>query len=123
MGCSVNISTAKEAHFVFDLDLLRTQPQWFALYQRRVEKGYSILSFCLMSSDAKEHNYQGQSVKQACLGYKRKRLIRDVFYTFATPAGPLCDVTDTDCWAQNGSTHGSILPTFRRGFLSNWTND
>ena len=33
----------------------------------------------------------------------RNRLARDALDTFATHAGCVYDVTDTDCWAQNGS--------------------
>ena len=29
------------------------------------------------------------------------------------------DVTDTDCWAQNGSTHGRVFTTLKRRFLTN----
>ena len=39
-----------------------------------------------------------------------KKYAHDVFYTFATYPGLLCDdVTDTDCWAQNSSTHSCVL--------------
>ena len=33
--------------------------------------------------------------------------------TFATHSGFVHDVTDTDCWAQNGSTHGHVSATFK----------
>ena len=32
-------------------------------------------------------------------------LVRDVFDSFATHFGLVHDVTDADCWAQNGSAH------------------
>ena len=43
---------------------------------------------------------------------KRKRLSCDVFDTFATWSGIAYDVTDTGCWAQNGSLHGCAFATF-----------
>ena len=43
---------------------------------------------------------------------KRKRLSCDVFDTFATWSGIAYDVTDTGCWAQNGSLHGRAFATF-----------
>ena len=39
----------------------------------------------------------------------RKRLARDVPDTFATHAGRINDMTDTDCQRQNGSTHGFVF--------------
>ena len=48
----------------------------------------------------------------------RKRLVRDVFDTFATHARLVYDVTDTDYWAQNGSTHGRVLATFKHQSLN-----
>ena len=47
----------------------------------------------------------------------RKRLARDVFDTFASYAGLVYDVTDTDCCAQNNSTHGHLFSTFKRRFF------
>ena len=32
-----------------------------------------------------------------------KRLVHVTFGTFATHSHSVCDITDTDCWAQNGS--------------------
>ena len=40
-----------------------------------------------------------------------------IFDIFATHAGLVYDVTDTDCWAQNGSTRGCVFATFKRRFL------
>ena len=59
----------------------------------------------------------------ACLVYKitiSTYLCPPFFYeiTIATYAGLVCETT-TDCWAQNGSTHGRVLATFKRRFLSN----
>ena len=31
--------------------------------------------------------------------------------------------SDTDCWAQNGGTHGRVFATFKRRFLTNRTRD
>ena len=54
----------------------------------------------------------------------RKRLARDVFDTFTTHAGLVHDVTNTDCRAQNGSTHGRVFATFiQRRFLTNRTRN
>ena len=36
---------------------------------------------------------------------RKKWALWDVFDLFATHAGLVHDVTDTDCWAKNGSTH------------------
>ena len=44
----------------------------------------------------------------------RKGLARDAFDTFATHAGLVYDVTDTDSWTQNGSTHGRVFATSKR---------
>ena len=49
----------------------------------------------------------------------RKGLVRDVFDTFATRSGLVYDVTDTDCWTQNGSTHDRVAATAKRRFLTN----
>ena len=45
-----------------------------------------------------------------------------VTYLFATHA--ICDygVTDVDCWAQNGHTHGRVFATFKRQYLANMTS-
>ena len=43
----------------------------------------------------------------------RKRLARDVFDTVATH---VYDVADTNCWAQNGSTHGRSFATSKQCF-------
>ena len=42
------------------------------------------------------------------------KLVRDVFGMFVTDAGLVYDVTNTDGWAQNGSTQGHVLTTFKR---------
>ena len=36
------------------------------------------------------------------------------FILFVSYAGLVHHVTDVDCWAQNGSTHGRVLATFKR---------
>ena len=41
----------------------------------------------------------------------------DIFDTFATHASTACDVTDTDCLAQNGSTHACASVTFKPCFF------
>ena len=41
-----------------------------------------------------------------------------LFDTFAaTPAGLAHDVTDTECWAQNGSTHSRVSMNFKCLFI------
>ena len=49
----------------------------------------------------------------------RKRLAHGVSDTSATHAGLVHEVTDTHCWAQNGSTHGHVFIIFRRRLLIN----
>ena len=51
----------------------------------------------------------------------RNRLARDVFDTFTTHAGHVYDVTDTDCWGQNGLTQCRAFTTFKRRLLTNGT--
>ena len=41
-----------------------------------------------------------------------------MFDTFATHAGLVYDVTDTDSWTQNGSAHGRIFATFEQKQLA-----
>ena len=43
----------------------------------------------------------------------RKRLACDMYTTFATHAGCVYDVTDIECWAQNGSTRSHVFVTFK----------
>ena len=49
----------------------------------------------------------------------RKKWVCDVFNTFATHGGLLRDVTDTVCYAQNGSTLGRLFKTIKRRCLTN----
>ena len=44
---------------------------------------------------------------------KRKRLAYDAFYTLVTHSGLVYDISDTDFLAQNGSTEGHLLVTFK----------
>ena len=41
------------------------------------------------------------------------------FNTFTMCSGLACEVTDTDCWVQNGGTHTLLLATLKRLFLTN----
>ena len=50
---------------------------------------------------------------------KTTTFICEPFDTFATHSDLVHDVTDMDCWEQNGSTHGRVFATFKRQFLSN----
>ena len=43
------------------------------------------------------------------------------FFTFAKQDRLVYEVTDTDRWAQNGSTHGCVLVAFKHGVLTNKT--
>ena len=46
---------------------------------------------------------------------QQENLTRDVFNNFATHYSDLVrDVTDADCWVQNGSTHGRVFATLKR---------
>ena len=40
-------------------------------------------------------------------------------FTSSAHAGLVYDVTDTDCWVQNGRTHGHVFITFKHLFLTN----
>ena len=58
---------------------------------------------------------QGAAMLARSLPMKsRKRLACDVFDTLATHAGFAHGVTDTDCLAQNVSTHGRVFATFKQ---------
>ena len=52
-----------------------------------------------------------------------KRLVCDVFDAFATRSGLVYDSTDTDCWAQSGSTHSCVFTTFNFFLGTNWTRN
>ena len=41
----------------------------------------------------------------------------------APPTGRVNDVINTDCWAQNDSTHGRVFVTFKRRFLTSSTRN
>ena len=43
----------------------------------------------------------------------------NVYDTFAIHIGLVHDVTNTDCWAQNGSMHGHVVATFKTPILQN----
>ena len=47
---------------------------------------------------------------------EQKKVAGGVFYTFATCASLVYELINTDCWAQNGSTHGGVLGTFKCEF-------
>ena len=44
------------------------------------------------------------------------RFVYDVFDTFATHAILVHDVSDIDCWTQNGSFHGRVFAASRCRF-------
>ena len=51
----------------------------------------------------------------------RKRMAHGVFDTFASHASLVRDVTEPDCWAQNGSTHDCVFVTPKHVSLTNKT--
>ena len=57
--------------------------------------------------------YQKRSKQRWCLTYF-------VFDTFATHSGLVYDVTDTDCWAQNGSNQSYFVQLLNIDVLTNW---
>ena len=48
-----------------------------------------------------------------------KELKRTLFDTFTKHASLVFDVTNTDCWAQNGSAHSHVSLTYNCGLLAN----
>ena len=42
-----------------------------------------------------------------------------MYDTFAMHTDLVSDVTDTDCWAQNGSMHGHVVATLKMPTLQN----
>ena len=92
-GYSGNIYTT-EALFRFKSDLLRAQPCWFSLYQWRAEKGWLVM-----------------------------HLISDTFATHAHDAGLVNGITDTDCWAWNGSIRNQVFKSIKHWFLTNRTRN
>ena len=48
------------------------------------------------------------------LPVKSRRLANDVFKTFATHSALVHDISDTDCWAQSGTTHGHAFAIFNK---------
>ena len=64
---------------------------------------------------AQNSSSSGMSVRSFPM--KNRKNVWLVTYHFATTAGLVPDVNDTDCWAQNGSTHGreNLLQFWRWG--------
>ena len=48
-----------------------------------------------------------------------KKLACDIFDTFGTHSGLVHDITDPNCWEQNGSTHGCVFSAFKLWVLTN----
>ena len=48
---------------------------------------------------------------------------RDVSGSITTLSRLVHDVIDTECWAQNVSTHDHVFATFKRRFLTNGTRN
>ena len=56
---------------------------------------------------------EGEAISVHVLPMKRtKRLAREAANTFAIHSGRFHDVTDTNCWAQNGSDYGCVFAIF-----------
>ena len=47
----------------------------------------------------------------------RERFARDVVHSFATQARLVCDISDSNCWAQSGCIHGRRHSTFKQGVI------
>ena len=47
----------------------------------------------------------------------RERFARDVVHTFATQARLVCDISDSNCWAQSGRTHGRRFAIFKQAVI------
>ena len=56
-------------------------------------------------------------VRSIFISEGQKALARKAFDTLATHAGVVHDIIDTDCRAQDGSTQGRALETFKRRFF------
>ena len=50
---------------------------------------------------------------------ERTRLTQDKFDAFAPHSHLVHEVIDTNCWAQNGSSHGYVFTTFKHQLLTN----
>ena len=53
----------------------------------------------------------------------RTRLAHSIFSTLATHTGLVQDITHTDCWAQNGTTHSHVFTTFSCWFSAKRTQN
>ena len=51
---------------------------------------------------------------------QEKYFARCLFDAFDAHSDLVHYVTDTHCWAQNGSTHGRVFAASKRRFLTNW---
>ena len=54
---------------------------------------------------------------------RKRKLPYDGIHTSAAHASLLYDVTDTDCWAQNGSAHSRVFMTLTHRILLNKTKN
>jgi len=76
--------------------------------QRKVVWGYIF--------DALYAPQRGTMLVQSLPMKSRERWFCDVFDTLAMHAGHVHDIIDTNCWAQNGSTHGHVFTAFEHRF-------
>ena len=51
------------------------------------------------------------------LNEEQKKVGSRYVWYLATHFGPVHDITEADCWAQNGSTHGHVFATFKCWFF------
>ena len=61
----------------------------------------------------------GWSYGDSCLEMEsRKRFACDVLHNFVTHSSIVYDVTDTDCWSENGSTHCRVYYGFEMSIFN-----
>ena len=114
-NCSVNIYDTKEVLCALNLNSSEcSHVGSFNLYQWRAEKGGFGMYFMLFMLLREEPCWFTQSLPMK----SRERWFCDVFDTLATHAGHVHDIIDTNCWAQNGSTHGHVFTAFEHRFWS-----
>ena len=100
---------------------LRVQPWWFthSLPMKSRERWFWDIYLMLFMLIREEPCWFTQSLPMK----SRERWFCDVFDTLATHAGLVHDTIDTNCWAQNGSTHGHVFTAFEHRFWSSRKED
>ena len=119
-SCSVNIYNTKEVLCALNLNSSESSHVGsLSLYQWRTEKGGFGMYFMLFILLREEPCWFTQSLPMK----SRERWFCDVFDTLATHAGLVHDIIDSNCWAQNGSTHGHVFTAFKHKFWSSHKED